>query len=90
MQYILTQEEYKALQNKDADVQLDLKNEIADLCQEVASLRHVSNNFNGVKTNTPYGCIRNVHLSNEWPRAWYCDDCPVRTICTFTGKEYSK
>jgi hypothetical protein len=82
MQYILTEEEYTALKAA-AQAQLELNTKgLQELCTKIMP---VLCGWSRDEQPKPWGCI---HSSERGE--WYCDQCPVRTICPTKYKRYSK
>ena len=83
MQYLLTEEEYKALK---ADAQLGKespsKDDLQKFCTIVADTMPAGVEWIG-KTK-PWGCV----LTKD--TEWYCDDCPARQLCPNRFKSWSK
>lgn len=81
MMYVLTQEEFDALQEKKRKISEDARNVLQDLCTRVANSEPVKE---GWYTGKPWGCI----LTEK--SEWYCDDCPVQDVCPYPYKEWSQ
>jgi hypothetical protein len=79
--YILTQEEYDALEVKKRQANSEATKILQDLCTRVANSEPVKEGWYAGK---PWGCI----LTKE--EEWYCDDCPVQEVCPKNWKRYSK
>jgi hypothetical protein len=85
MQYILTEEEYKALISKQ-EKQLNLSTaKLQKLCTKICNEMPVKWGWGGPDPK-PWGCIIDHELDDEW----YCDMCPVQEICPSPRKSYSK
>lgn len=90
MQYILTEEEYKKLVDEPQLVRKELDETIQDLCQMVADNKILTKNdvdkwsAKYWREDKIWGCIRSA--KNEW----YCDQCPVKKVCTYPHKNYSQ
>jgi hypothetical protein len=80
MMYILTQEEFDALQEKNRKIAEDAQKILQDLCTRVADSEIQTS---GCKKGQPWGCI----LTHDY---WYCDRCPVQNVCPYEWKEWSK
>jgi hypothetical protein len=80
MKYLLTQEEYDALQNKADNIIKDARDTIQDLCTRVANYEVLTK---GWARGEPWGCI--LTKTTE-----YCDECPVQDVCPYEWKEWSK
>lgn len=83
MQYILTEAEYRDLQNKAKEVNTKLVETINLLCKEVATYKPVLWGWESEEEPKPWGCI------HEEEQEWYCDSCPVIKYCKMP-KEFSK
>ena len=86
MMYVLTHEELKALQAKgDREPRLG-REEFQKLCTLIADTMPVVRSWSGGQSDAPipWGCILSVRSS------WCCDQCPVRDICEYPGKRWSK
>lgn len=84
MQYILTEEEYTELKAKQKhDIGLSVA-KLQKLCTKIANEMPVI--FWGRKEASPWGC----KLSDDHGDEWYCDECPVQSICPSTDKDWSK
>ena len=81
MMYILTQEEYDALEVKKRQANSEATKILQDLCTRVANSEPVKEGWYAGK---PWGCI----LTKE--EEWYCDNCPVQKVCPKEWKRYSK
>ena len=77
MQYILTEEEYRELRKND-NLQRIKKERLLEICKLASDYIPIDNETG------PWGCIRsnNNHL--------YCDKCPVKDICPYEFKVWSK
>jgi hypothetical protein len=73
MQFLLSAEEYRALDERVVKLRTETNLIIADLCRQVANLSPGRSK-----------CIRDMKDEG------YCDDCPVRDVCTHPHKEWSK
>lgn len=83
MQYILTEQEYKELLYAKEYTTTLSKNKLQTLCTKIANEMPVKWGWNGPDPK-PWGCV--ISQKEEW----YCDKCPVQTICPYDHKEYSK
>ena len=82
MQYILTQEEFDAL-NAKRELRIKcLNTELQTLCTKIANEMPIVWGWGGDDPK-PWGCV----MTDE--HEWYCDQCPVQTICPAT-KQWSK
>ncbi len=85
MQYILTEEEYKTLLDAPNKIKRELDETIQNLCQIVADHKILTkDDIRWWTENRPWGCIKTVK------HEWYCDDCPVKKICTYKSKNFSQ
>lgn len=80
MMYLLTQEEFDALQVKKRDADSEATKILQDLCTRVADNEILTS---GWRKGHPWGCIL-THTD------WYCDDCPVQNVCPKEWKRISK
>ncbi|MEN9437906.1 MAG: Aeromonas virus 65 [Pseudomonadota bacterium] len=86
MQYILTQQEYEALQR---DKKLRTEGQTEELqafCTLAAMHIPVPRPWAQDKTPAPWGCI----LGPREQDPGYCDDCPAQNLCPSKGKEWSQ
>ena len=85
MQYILSEEEFKALKGEsDSTPKINLNRaQLQGLCTRIADTMPVT--FWGRKTPRPWGCI----ITNPGDYGC-CDECPVIDICPNDYKEWSK
>jgi len=81
MMYILTQEEFDALQEKKRKITEDAQKILQDLCTRLAN-SEILPEGHWLQGET-WGCV----LSNT---AECCDDCPVEAVCPNEWKEWSK
>lgn len=90
MQYILTEEEYKALKSKqNHEIELSRK-KLQILCTKIANEMPVVWGWNGPDPK-PWGCKITIEENSEFGTdEWYCDKCPVAEICPSDEKEWSK
>lgn len=80
MQYILTAEEFQQLTSVGDRAKAELKETLQRLCTDVANHKPI------------------LYWNNKEPRVWgcilikasYCDCCPVRGICPYENKQFSK
>lgn len=86
MQYILSEEEYKELQRQAKRPQLVTisKAKLQTLCTKIANEMPISVSWNKPRPPEPWGCI----LTQDYE--YYCDECPVQTICPHDDKSWSK
>lgn len=81
MMYLLTQEEFDALQEKNRKITEDAQKVLQDFCTRVANNEPVKE---GWYSDAPWGCVLTVE------HEWYCDDCPVQDVCPLENKPWSK
>ncbi len=82
MQYILTEDEYKTLKGAVTAEKNKLQRTLQSLCTEVANHKPIK--FWSNRDAIPWGCI----LDND--DDWMCDECPVRKLCPYEFKQWSK
>ena len=82
MQYILTQEEYDNLLNKGKEREQMNNDDLQKLCTMVAD--HMPIRFNDGEPMKPWGCGINKGF------IWICDGCPVKKLCPYKFKKFSK
>lgn len=80
MQILLTESEYKAL-NERALIgdQAPKGEDLQEFCTMVANRLPLKTH-----DNEPWGCI----LTEE--EEWYCDECPAQNFCPHPNKNWSK
>lgn len=82
MQYLLTKEEYdKLLSRKEWAITLQ-KDKLQKLCTKIANEMPIKWGWGGSE-HRPWGCI----IGSD---DWYCDSCPVITICPYDAQRFSK
>ena len=86
MQYILSEGEYKALQNVIKERSKAYNEELQALCTLVAKYVQVSVSWK-TGPDVPWGCIL---LPEGHGRQTYCDHCPAQKMCPHPYKDYSK
>lgn len=85
MQYILTVEELKALNDKiDSFKGMPSRDELQKICTKIADEFPIKPSWMKDRDPAPWQCIRTVKYE------WYCDECPVKTICPYPHKHHSK
>jgi hypothetical protein len=88
MQYLLTQEEYEGLRAKAARGQkLPSTADLQTLCTKIANEMPVVFKWSPEMQPRPWGCILNKR-GDRTPS--YCDECPVKSICPNSNKNWSK
>lgn len=80
MMYILTQEEFDALQEKTRKITEDARKTLQELYTRVANYEVLTE---GWARGEPWGCV--LTKTNE-----YCDECPVEKVCPCEYKEWSQ
>lgn len=93
MMYILTEEEYKQLQeNRKREFNLTTK-KLQTLCTKICNEMPVQwgwgQNKNDPEYFKPWGCILTPD-KEDGDSEWYCDKCPVQDICPSKQKTYSQ
>lgn len=86
MQYILSEEEYRALTAAQRAGKLEQTEKLQAFCTLAAQHIPIVRDWDSDKTPRPWGCILGPRQQNPG----YCDDCPVEEICPLVGKEFSK
>jgi len=81
MMYMLTEEEYAALQEKNRKITEDAQKVLQDLCTRVADSEILTE---GWLRGAAWGCV--LTADSEW----YCDRCPVQDVCPYEYKVWSK
>lgn len=87
MQYILSEEEYKALVNAKVKLTKMSRVKLQSLCTKICNEMPVKWGWKGMDHPKPWTCI---HTHKEDDCEWYCDQCPVIEICPETDKNWSK
>jgi len=80
MQYLLTRDEYEQIFARHDKAINDLKDKLQNVCSLAAENVKVRLD-EGMQ---PWGCVRTSDHTS------YCDLCPVRKLCPYEGKRYSK
>ena len=93
MQYILTQHEYDALRKgQEKSIQLSEK-KLQTLCTKIADEMPVKWGWGGPDPK-PWNCKITLETKSdeedEFSEEWYCDKCPVISICPSDNKGFSK
>jgi hypothetical protein len=87
MQYILTQDEYNTLLTKQKlEIKLQ-KEKLQQLCTKIANTMPVERSWDD-NDRSPWGCI--LTINKESYDEWFCDDCPVQSICPYEFKNWSQ
>ena len=86
MKYILTQQEYDDLTRvKTLKIQEDTQG-LQKLCTQIADTMPIVWGWGGSPDlPKPWGCILSKRNGS-----WYCDQCPVKDICPYPNKRWSK
>lgn len=88
MMYILTQEEYDKLLQAKAIRSKSENEKLQKLCTQIADTMPIRWLWGeGKNVPTPWGCLLTASSNGD---EWYCDQCPVRTICPNDRKSFSK
>jgi hypothetical protein len=92
MQYLLTEAEYKGMQQANKSNVQELQTLIDKLCMRVALSESIPDPWDmhrkeGEPKEGPWGCIRSEDPEKN---PMYCDECPVDGICEYPNKEYSQ
>jgi hypothetical protein len=84
MQYILSEEEYKNLLNKEKELKEKYKEIINSLCRDVANHKPTFTGWDKKNPTEPkpWGCYHYKHY-------WHCDECSVQKVCMME-KSYSQ
>lgn len=85
MQYILTEEEMAELRAAGERERAKVREALQKACTLAADHVPVAAPWARDKTPRPWGCI--LSPSNQYG---YCDDCPVKEICPYDKKSWSK
>jgi len=91
MNYILTQGEYDRLMLKGENAEKELADTLMDLCQRVADSEKSIKPYDWKEGDEliAYTCIL-TRIAEGSHMYIYCDTCPVRKICPYPHKEWSK
>jgi hypothetical protein len=81
MQYILTEQEYDELVTTKKNKLALQEKELQELCTKIADTMPMRTEA------SPWGCVLTVESNGG---EWYCDECPVQTICPKRYKHWSK
>lgn len=87
MQYLLTQQEYDALQREKRLRTEAQTAELQKLCTLAAQHVPVVVRWSSDKTPRPWGCILDADGTKN---PGYCDLCPAQDVCPCERKEWSK
>lgn len=81
MKYLLDEDELAALRSQNKLFAAAHSATLQDLCTRVANSEVLTE---GWAKGKPWGCI----LTNK--NLEYCDECPVKDVCPYEWKEWSK
>lgn len=85
MQYILTEKEYQEIIDAANTKSITDRNMLLDLCRRVANYEPVVGNYeDNTRTDRPWGCLIDARNFG------CCDKCPVKNVCPYDRKEFSK
>ena len=89
MQYLLSEEEMQKVLSDRASLQellkiLPNKGKLQKLCTKIADEWETWTGWKNDLEPTPWGCILSANYEH------YCDECPVRNICPYEDKAWSK
>lgn len=85
MQYILDEVEMEEIRELRAKMQkLPSIINLQKMCTKIANEWAVWRGWEGKSDPTPWGCVI------TYDEGWYCDNCPVRSICPKEYKPLSK
>lgn len=89
MQYILSEEEMEEIRQLRASIKfLPTVDKLQKMCTKIADEWPTWTGWKGHKHEPkPWGCIITAELNGE---EWYCDECPVQTICPYKYQSWSK
>ncbi len=83
MQYLVNEDEMKALKNG-SGLGLDIeKSDLQRLCTRIATKMPVVFSWAPKMAPVPWGCVIMDTVK-------YCDECPVKVICPYPHKSFSK
>jgi hypothetical protein len=83
MQYLLTESEYLKLKGEAIQKIKVNERKLQELCTLAAQHIPIVPHWGEDRTPRPWGCI----LKRQTP---YCDECPVKELCPYDNKEWSK
>ncbi len=90
MQYILSEEEMEEVRKLRAKMKsLPDVDKLQKMCTKIADEWPTWTGWNKKcpQPAEPWGCVITREEENE---EWYCDECPVQTICPREWKSWSK
>lgn len=86
MQYLLTEQEFRALKDEQQRrIEAD-EEQLQAFCTLAAMHIPVIREWSHDKRPRPWGCI----LGPQEQRPCYCDDCPSAAFCPYPHKEWSQ
>lgn len=87
MNYLLTQDEYRALTSAKVERSQEAEQALLSLCRRAAAHIPVERPWAGQDAEPePWGCILNEVGRNPG----YCDDCPAKAVCPYPHKRFSQ
>ena len=86
MQYLLTEEEFRALKDTKRDRDNKDASEMQAFCTLAAMHIPIPRPWSDDKTPAPWGCILGAPQQNPG----YCDECPAQKACPYPHKEWSQ
>lgn len=88
MQYILSEEEMEEVRQLRKEAKkFPTLSSLQKMCTTVANEWPTFTGWDKKKPAEPWGCI--ITQEQEGVE-WYCDECPVQTICPYEHKSWSK
>jgi len=91
MQYILTEEEYRALREKATRAsKFPSDKALQELCTKIADTMPIKRRWDPKGEPTPWVCKLSKNEDMRDANMGYCDQCPVQDICPHPYKSWSK
>lgn len=92
MQFILTEAEFNQLKsNQKLNLRLE-KDRLQKLCTKICNEMPVQWGWGKTRDDPeyfkPWGCM--LEADKDAVDGWYCDECPVQTICPLEDKQFSQ
>lgn len=88
MQYILNEEEMEEIRQLRVKMKrLPSVDELQEMCTKIADEWPTWHGWSDKDQPQPWGC---VITQEEQGVEWYCDECPVQSICPKEWKSWSK
>jgi hypothetical protein len=88
MQYILDESEMEEIRKLRKDVKhLPTVEELQKMCTKIADEWPISNYWDDENSLSPWRCMITERANGH---EWYCDNCPVQSICPETDKEWGQ